>query len=283
MAITLLLAIAVSAAVAAPSAASSAATSPAPIAGPAGDDRPKILKEVGIDQKLGAAVPLDLAFKDETGRDVRLRDYFGSKPVILTLNYYECPMLCTLTLNGLVSALRAVILEPGKDFNIVTVSINPKEGPALAKAKKESYVRTYAHEGADGAWHFLTGEQKSIEALAGAVGFRYTYDAEAGQYAHAAGIIVLTPDGHVSRYFYGVEFIPRDVRLGLVDASAGKIGTITDAILLFCYHYDPSTGKYTGAALTAMRLGGIVTIALIVAFFLFSWRRESRRAVARPA
>ena len=279
----MLLAIVMTAAVAVPSAASTGVPSRPPIAGPAEDDRPKILQEVGIDQKLGAAVPLDLAFKDETGRDVQLRDYFGSKPVILTLNYYECPMLCTLTLNGLVSSLRAVMLEPGKDFNIVTVSINPKEGPALAKAKKESYVRTYAHEGAAGAWHFLTGKQEAIETLASAVGFRYTFDAETGQYAHAAGIIVLTPDGHVSRYFYGVEFIARDVRLGLVEASEGKIGTVTDAILLFCYHYDPSTGKYTGAALTAMRLGGIVTIALIVAFVFIMWRRESRRAVASAA
>ena len=238
--------------------------------------RPPALREVGIEQKLGAAVPAGLVFRDETGRQIRLGDYFGSKPVVLTLNYYECPMLCTVALNGLVSSLRALTLEPGKDFTIVTVSINPKEAPPLAAAKKTTYLAGLGRPSAGAAWHFLTGEEEPIRALASAVGFHYTYDADSGQYAHAAGIVLLTPGGRISRYFYGVEFAPRELRLGLVEASAGTIGTLADQILLFCYHYDPSTGRYGLAALTAMRVGGLLTVLGLGALVLAMRRRESR-------
>jgi protein SCO1/2 len=260
-----------------------AAAAPSQAPAPPADAMPKILREIGIDQKLGDRIPSDLAFHDEAGRDVRLSQYLGSKPVILTLNYYECPMLCTVSLTGLVSALRAVPFEPGRDFTIVTVSINPRETPALAAAKKKSYTADYGHPGAAEGWHFLTGEEPAIEALARSVGFRYKYDAASGQYAHAAGVILLTPDGRIARYFYGVEYSPRDLRLGLVEASAGTIGGLAEQILLFCFHYDPATGRYGGAALGAMRLGGIATI-LLIALIIGTWfRREFRRTAARTA
>ena len=242
-----------------------------------GDSRPAALRGIGIDQRLGEQLDLALAFKDETGATVRLDDYFGSRPVILTLNYYECPMLCTLELNGLTAALRTISLEPGRDFQIVTVSINPKETPELAAQKKAQYVKEYGREGATSGWHFLTGDEREIRALADAVGFRYAFDPESGQFVHAAGIVVATPDGRLSRYFYGVEFAPRDLRLGLVDSSAGKIGTLADRILLFCYHYDPATGRYGAAAIKMMRLGGIVTVILL-AWGIRSMLRRSRAA-----
>ncbi len=210
---------------------------------------------------------------------MRLGDYFDNRPVILTLNYYECPMLCTLELNGLVAALRTMSLEPERDFRIVTVSINPKETPELAARKKTQYVKQYGRAGAAAGWHFLTGDEPEIQALAKAVGFRYAFDAESGQYAHAAGIAVATPDGRLSRYFYGIEFGPRDLRLGLVESSQGKIGTLADQILLFCYHYDPATGRYAAAALKMMRLAGIATIILLA----FSIRRMVRRSRAAEA
>ena len=263
-----------------PAAAGEKQVSPAASAqeAPVAEDeaRPVALRGIGIDQRLGAQLDLNLTFKDESGATVRLGDYFGSRPVILTLNYYECPMLCTLELNGLVAALRTISLEPGRDFQIVTVSINPKETPELAARKKTQYVKEYGRDGAAAGWHFLTGDEKEIRALAEAVGFRYAFDPESGQYAHAAGIAVATPDGRLSRYFYGVEFAPRDLRLGLVDSSAGKIGTLADQILLFCYHYDPATGRYGAAAIKMMRLGGIATVILLV----FAIRRMLKRSRA---
>ena len=204
---------------------------------------PTPLQGIGIDQRLGEVLPLDLPFRDETGRTVRLGDYFGARPVILTLAYYECPMLCTQVLNGVVRSLRALPFTVGKEFEIVTVSFNPDEKPALASAKKAEYIASYGRPEAAAGWHFLTGDQPSISAIARAAGFRYRRDEESGQYIHASGIMVLTPDGVLARYFYGIDYAPRDLRLGLVEASAGRIGTPADRALLFCFHYDPATGK----------------------------------------
>jgi len=242
------------------------------------DAGPAALRDVGLDQRLNELVPLDLVFRDEQGAPVRLGAYFNDKPVVLTLVYYECPMLCTLVLNGLVRAMNALTLDAGKDFEIVTVSFNPKETPALAAAKKESYLRSYARPSAAAGWHFLTGDAADIAALARAVGFRYRYVPEQRQYAHAAGIVVLTPQGKVARYFYGLEYSARDLRLGLVEASQGTIGSPVDAFLLYCFHYDPATGTYAAAALNAIRIGGVVTVVALAGFVAFSWRRERRTA-----
>jgi protein SCO1 len=239
------------------------------------DSTPPALRGVGLDQHLGDEVPRDLAFLDESGKAVHLADYFDERPVILTLNYYQCPMLCTLVLNGLVSSLRTISLEPERDFRIVTVSINPKEGPELAAEKKAVYVKDYARVGAASGWHFLTGEEPSIAELARRVGFRYSFDEASGQYAHAAGIVVLTPSGRISRYFYGVDFPPRDLRLALVESSEGKIGSLADKVLLFCFHYDPATGRYSMAALRVMRLGGALT-ALMLGVVILRWLRRER-------
>ena len=246
------------------------------------DSLPPALKGVGLDQHLGDEVPRELAFLDELGQPVRLADYFDDRPVILTLNYYQCPMLCTLELNGLVSSLRTMSLEPGRDFRIVTVSINPKEGPELAAEKKASYIKDYARAGAAAGWHFLTGEESSIQELARRVGFRYSFDEASGQYAHAAGIIVLTPSGRISRYFYGVDYAPRDLRLALVESSEGKIGSLADKILLFCFHYDPATGRYSVAALRVMRLGGVLTALVLGVVILRMLRRERVRRATDP-
>lgn len=234
---------------------------------------PDALRNVGIDQRLNHQVPRDLSFFDEAGRLVRLREYFGGKPVILSLVYYECPMLCTEVLNGLVSSLKVLSFDVGKQFVVVTVSFNPRETPALAAAKKEKYLQRYGRPAAAG-WHFLTGKQESIDELTKAVGFRYAYDAKTGQYAHASGIMVLTPEGNISRYFYGIEYAPRDLRLGLVEASANKIGSAVDQLLLFCYHYDPSTGKYSAIVMNFIRLGGIITVLVLGTFIGLSLRRK---------
>jgi len=241
------------------------------------DSTPPALRGVGLDQHLGELVPRDLTFLDEAGRSVRLGDYFDERPLILTLNYYQCPMLCTLELNGLVASLKTMSLEPERDFRIVTVSINPKEGPALAAEKKAVYVKDYARAGAASGWHFLTGEEPSIRVLARRVGFRYSFDAASGQYAHAAGIVVLTPSGRISRYFYGIDYAPRDLRLALVESSGGKIGSLADKVLLFCFHYDPTTGRYSIAALRTMRLGGLLTALVLGVMILRMLRRERAR------
>lgn len=238
---------------------------------------PVALQKVGIDQRLNEQVPLDLVFRDETGKQVRLADYFsGTKPVILSLVFYECPMLCNQVLNGLVSGLRAVPLNVGEDFNVVTVSFDPRETAALAARKKEMYIRQYKRAGASEGWHFLTGDQAAIKQLTDAVGFRYTYDPASNQFAHASGIMILTPQGKISRYFYGIEYSPKDMRLGLVEASGGKIGSPVDQILLYCYHYDPATGKYAWV-LNIYRLGGILTVLGMIALLLVMRRRNLKR------
>ena len=240
----------------------------------ADESRPPALQGVGIEQRLNEQLPLDLSFRDEDGKNVKLGDYFVEKPVILAPVYYECPMLCTLTLNGLVRAMRGMSLNDGKDYTVVTVSINPRETPALAAAKKKEYLAHYARAGGDVGWHFLTGNQSSIQQLTRAVGFHYNYDAASGQYAHAAGLIVLTPHGTIARYFYGVEYSPRDMRLALVEASANKVGSPVDAILLFCFHYDPLTGKYGLVIARVLQLAGAGTVLALGTFMGVMLRRE---------
>lgn len=242
--------------------------------------RPAVLRDVRIDQKLNDQVPLDLRFRDETGAPVKLRDYFHEKPVILTLVYYKCPMLCTLVLNGLVRAMKPLGFEPGKDFEIVTVSFDPRENADLAKTKKQSYIQETRHPEYASGWHFLTGDQEPIKRLADSVGFRYVYDPKTDQYAHASAIMVLTPDGKVSKYFYGIDYSTKDLRLGLVEASESKIGSKADELLLFCFHYDPTSGKYGLAISRVLQAGGVITLVALGSFVLFSLRREKRRRLA---
>jgi protein SCO1 len=236
--------------------------------------KPELLKEVGIDQKLNDSIPLSLTFRDEHGASVELAQFFTAKPVILTLVYYNCPMLCTQVLNSLDRSLETLPLEIGKDFNVVTVSIDPTDRAPLADAKHAMYAGMYGRPGAQYGWHFLTGDEPQIKALADAVGFRYAYDADSKQYAHASGIMVLTPDGKISRYFYGVVYPSRDLKLGLIDASSGRIGSVADQVLLFCYHYDPHTGKYGLLISRVLQLGGVVTVLVGGAFLIFLFRGE---------
>lgn len=248
----------------------------------ADDALPPGLREVSIDQRLDQQLPLDLHFRDEQGKDVVLGSYFGERPVVLALAYYECPMLCTLVLNGLVSSLRGMNLEPGKDFDILTVSFDAREKPELAAAKKKTYLENYRREGAAEAWHFLTGEQPAIDRLTEAVGFRYKFQQDTGQFAHAAAIMVLTPGGRLARYLYGVEYAPRDLRLALVEAGRGKIGTAVDQLLLFCYQYDASMGRYTPMVFGVVRVAGLLTV-LALATFILVMRRRERHALPHGA
>lgn len=248
------------------------------------EELPAPLRKVGFEQRLDAELPLDLAFRDESGRSVRLGDFFGQKAVVLAMVYYECPMLCTLTLSGLVSALRALSFDVGREFEVVTVSFSPSETPELAARKKAAYLKEYRRAGAERGWHFLTGEAASIAALGDAVGFRYEYVPEQKQYAHAAGLIVITPRGRVARYFFGVEFSPRDLRLGLIEASEERIGNAVDQLLLYCFQYDPAHGKYGAAIMNVLRLGGGLTVAAVATFLAVMLRRERREARRlRPA
>jgi protein SCO1 len=241
---------------------------------PPANKLPELLTEIGLDQKLDAQVPLELPFKDEAGRDVRLGDYFGKRPVILTLVYYECPMLCTQVLNGLTSALGVLSFTVGREFDIVTVSFDPQETPQLAAAKKAAYLGRYTREGAGRGWHFLTGDERSIAALTKAVGFRYAYNASIDQYAHVSGIMVLTPEGRLSRYFYGIEYGPRDVRLALIEAADRRIGTPADRLLLYCFHYDPKSARYSFAIVRIVRTLGVATVLAMVGGIVILRRRE---------
>ncbi|MBV9958879.1 MAG: SCO family protein [Acidobacteria bacterium] len=239
---------------------------------------PKPLQAVGIDQRLGEQVPLDTIFRDETGREVRLGEYFNhGRPVIITLVYYECPMLCNQVLNELAGALKSLSFDVGKEFDVVTVSFDARETPQLAAAKKDSYMARYGRAGAERGWHFLTGDQQSIDALTRAVGFRYTYDEKSKQFAHASGIMLATPDGKLARYFYGLEYAPKELRLSIVEASAGKVGTPVDALMLYCFHYDPTSGKYGLAIMNIVRLSGALTVVGIFAMLFIMKRRESSR------
>ena len=241
------------------------------------DKLPPQLREVGIDQKLNEQVPLDLAFHDETGRSVNLGDYFSKRPVILSLVYYDCPMLCTLVLNELVRSMRALPFDPGKEFEAVTVSFDPRETPALAAAKKQTYLEHYRRPGAAAGWHFLTGDETAVRRLTQAVGFRYKFDPNNSQFAHASGIMVLTPEGKMSRYFYGVEYSSRDLRLGLVEAAALKIGSPVDQVLLYCFHYDPVTGKYGMAIMNTVRLAGLLTVLALGTYLALMFYQDSRK------
>lgn len=242
---------------------------------------PRELEGVGVDEKLGARVPLDLAFTDESGQAVTLGQYFRrGRPVLLTLNYYQCPMLCTLQLNGLVDGLRELTWSPGREFEIVTVSINPLETPPLAAGKKKVYLESYGRPGAEAGWHFLVGRQPEIATLADAVGFRYRYNEARKEYVHAAAFMLLTPEGVVARYLYGVMLEPRTVKLGLAEASAGQLGSTADRILLMCFHYDANAGRYVVAASRLMQAGGILT-ALCLGTWLGRWWWREKRAGER--
>jgi protein SCO1/2 len=243
---------------------------------------PAILNRVSITQNLNAQIPPDLVFRDETGNSVRIGDFFGQKPILLSLVYFDCPALCTEVLNGELRTMKAISLDLGKDFEAVTVSFEPKDTPELAQAKRDVYAGQYGRPEAANHWHFLTGEQQSIAALTDAVGFRYAYDSSIRQYAHAAAILVLTPGGRIDRYFYGVIYPARDVRLGLVEASEGKVGTLTDHALLYCYQYDPMTGKYGMVVINVLRVAGGLTALALGIFMTLMFLRERKRPIAVP-
>jgi protein SCO1/2 len=238
---------------------------------------PGALQGVGIDQKLDQQIPLGLVFRDEAGREVPLSTFFhAGKPVLLAPVYYRCPMLCTQILNGVASSLKAVSLSPGKDFEIVAFSFDPQDTPETAAAKKQVYLKRFGRAGTANGWHLLTGDEANIKALTGALGYHYKFDTATGQFAHASGIMLLTPDGRISRYFYGVEYAPRDVRLGLVEASRNQIGSPVDQVLLFCFHYDPATGKYGAVVMNLIRVTGALFALICGAFLFVVWRRDLR-------
>jgi protein SCO1 len=243
---------------------------------------PPALKEIGITQKLGDQLPLETQLKDENGKAVKLGDYFTSgRPVIVAFVYYECPMLCNQVLNGLTGSLKGINLDAGKDFDVVAVSFDARENdkPDLARNKKASYVERYARPGSENGFHFLTGNEASINAVTSAAGFSFKWDEKSEQFAHAAGVMIATPEGKLSRYFYGIDYSPKDVKFGLMESSAKKVGNPAEQLLLYCYHYDPSTGKYGLAILRVVRLGGIVTLLGMGAMAFVFWRRNKRKAV----
>ena len=237
----------------------------------------EVLKKIGIDQRLNEQVPLDLRFRDEAGREVRLADYFAKgKPVVIALVYYECPMLCNQILNGAVGAFQGLNFTVGKEFEVVTVSFDEREGPELAARKKETYLRRYKREGAEAGWHFLTGDKASIDALSEAVGFRYVWDEQSQQFAHASAVMVATPQGKLSHYFYGIDYAPKDLRLALVEASEGKIGSPVDSLLLFCYHYDPVAGRFA-PVMGVLRAAGVLTVFGLAALLFYLTRKTRLR------
>lgn len=241
------------------------------------NQKPAILQNVGIDQHLNQQIPLDLSFVDENGQPVRLRQYFGQKPVIMTMVYFTCPMLCSQVLSGLTYTLNGMpSFNVGREFNIVTVSFDPRDTPQAAMENKERYLKRYRRAGSEQGWHFLVGKKDQIDALAGALGFRYAWDAENEQFAHGSSIMLLTPDGHIAQYYYGIEYDPRYVHLGLVEASKGKIGSFVDQILLYCYHYDPRQGRYGAAIFNILRISALATVLVLGGFMLIMLRRESR-------
>ncbi|HEY7403792.1 MAG TPA: SCO family protein [Candidatus Angelobacter sp.] len=243
------------------------------------NQKPSILDQVGLDQRLNSQVPLDLAFVDENGQAVQLQQYFGAKPVILMLVYYQCPMLCTQVLNGFTGAMNGIVrFNIGREFNVVTVSIDPRDTAQDALAAKKRYLQRYRRPEAEQGWHFLTGKKDQIDALAQAVGFRYAWDPEIKQYAHASGIMLLTPQGRVAQYYYGIEYAPRDIQLGLIEASKGKIGNVVDQVLLYCYHYDPRQGRYGAAIFNVLRLSALITVLALGGFMLMMFRRDSLAA-----
>lgn len=253
-------------------------------AGPAGgaDGRPDALREVGFDQKPGQLVPGDITLRDEAGRPVPLSSFYGRRPLVLSLVYYECPMLCTLVLNGLASALGVLSFDAGREFDVLTVSIEPRETPALAAAKKAGYLARYRRPTAEQGWRFLTGDAHEVARLAGAVGFRYAWDEETRQYAHPSGLVVLTPEGRISRYLFGIEYAPKDLRLAVVESSQGKVGGLADNLILYCYRYDPERGRYGAAILRLVRAAGVLTVLALATFIVVMRRRERRAGGPRP-
>jgi protein SCO1/2 len=256
---------------------------PAPPPRATSDVAPGLFQKVRFDQNLDAPLPLDVTLRDEQGRAVRLGDYFGARPVIVNLVYYECPMLCNEVLNSLLRSLNALAFDVGKEFAVVTVSIDPAETPVLAARKKSAYLGRYGRKGAAQGWHFLTGDEAAIRRLAGSVGFRYVYDPQTRQFAHPAGIVIATPQGRIARYFFGISYPARDLRLGLVEASAGKIGAPMDQILLMCFHYDPRTGKYNVAIMNVIRVLGGLTLASLGTFLFVMFRRDRRNQAQAQA
>ncbi|MFL6214333.1 MAG: SCO family protein [Blastocatellia bacterium] len=245
---------------------------------PAASGKPKLLENVSIDQRLNEQVPLDLTFRDEDGNTVKLGDYFGSKPVVLSLVYYSCPQLCNQVLNGLTSSLATVKdFNIGREYNVVTISFDAREKPELAAKKKATYVEWYKRDGVREGWHFLTGDQDQIDKLTEAVGFHYNWDPASQQFVHASGVMLLTPQGKLSRYFYGIEYAAKDLRLGLVEASDGKIGSPVDKILLYCFHYDPEQGKYGFVVMNLIRLGGAITLVGVAALMFVMRRKNTQR------
>jgi protein SCO1/2 len=241
------------------------------------------MQHVTFSQRLGERLPLDARFTDDSGRAVALGDYFGKKPVVLDFVYYQCPMLCPLVMNGISSALKVVPFTPGKEFDVVLISFDPRDTPEAANAKKRAHLQHWAApETADG-WHFLTGTEQEIRRVTSTAGFTYEWDEETQQFSHVSGVLVATPDGRLSRYFYGVEFSPKDLRLALVDSSQGRLGSVVEELLLYCFHYDPSTGKYGAAFMNILRLGGVLTVGVILGFVVLMRRRESRRVAERHA
>lgn len=245
------------------------------IMSPPANMRPPGLEFVGIEQHLSAELPGDIEFKNEFGDKVKLGDYFGKgKPVILNLGYYQCPMLCGELLQGLSGSLRVLKFDVGKDFDVVSLSFDPRETPDMAAEKKRDIMKRYGRPGAENGWHFLTGSAESINAVTKAVGYQFQFDEKTNQYAHATAIVVLTPDRHVAEYFYGVEFSPKDLRLGLVQASQGKIGNVADQVLLYCYHYDPRIGKYGAVISNILRLAGVATMLILGTFMFIMFRAD---------
>ena len=252
----------------------------APQQGAPSSQVPAPLNRVAFEQRLNEQLPLDLPYTDESGKAVKLGDYFGRKPVVLTFVYYECPMLCTQVLNGLESALRVLNESVGEEFDVVTVSFDPRETAVLAAGKKKAYLERYKRAGAERGWHFLTGDQAAIEALTRAAGFSYAWDEQTQQFAHASGIVVATPAGRLSRYFFGIEYSPRDLKFALMESTSERIGSLADQLLLYCYHYDPAKGNYGFVAMRAVRIGGAFTLMALVGFVFVSLRSDSARKAA---
>lgn len=236
---------------------------------------PAQLENVTFEQRLGTTLPLDERFRDESGREVTLRSYFGTRPVVLAFVYYSCPMLCTQVLNGVSSAAKAMPFAVGSDFDVVYVSFDPRDTPQAAAAKKQAQLDDYKQTATAAGWHYLTGDEASIRRVTSAAGFSYRWDEPSGQFAHVSGVLVVTPDGRLSRYFYGVEYSPKELRMAIVESSQGTVGSIVDELLLYCYHYDPATGRYGAIAMNLVRLGGAVTLVLLVGFIWLMRRRES--------
>jgi protein SCO1/2 len=238
----------------------------------------QVMREVDFAQRLGSQLPLDLPFVDENGKAVRLRGFFDQRPVLFVLAYYRCPMLCNQVLNGVLTSTNALNFVAGRDFEIVVLSFDPTDSPASARAKRQAYTRRYLHEQGRDGWHFLTGKAEDIAAVAAACGFRYVYDEQSDQFAHASGIMVATAEGRLSQYFYGIDYPTRDLRLALVESSQGRIGNLVDQVLLRCFHYDAITGRYGLAVMRLVQAGGVLTVLAVVGFIVRSLRKERQQS-----